>query len=375
MVAAVPTTHRWPTTYSTGGMVCSVDHLASSAGAEILAAGGSAVDAAVATSAVLAVTTPHMCGMGGDLFALVHHQEGPPEALDAAGRAGSGADADRLRAEGHDEIPFHGDVRAAPVPGCVDGWCALLDRHGRLPPAQVLDPAHRLAEGGFPAAPMLAFMLADLDGVEDCDELARARPEVGERVLRPELARTLAAVADGGRDGFYAGSFGAALVEVGAGEYHASDLRDAAATWVDPLGLRAWGHDLWTIPPVSQGYIALASAWMAERLGGDALPAPDDATWAHLMVEVSRLAAADRPEVLHEEAEGSALLDPARLAVAAARFNPDRAMPVRPPTQGDGNMRLTVVERDGTSWSADVSPETLRVTALGALGVGATVNL
>src|SRR6476659_5826302 len=103
------------------GMVCSVDHLASSAGVAILRAGGSAVDAAVATSAVLAVTTQHMCGMGGDLFALVHDPTapGPPAILNASGRAGSGADADRLRAEGHTSMPFRGDIRSVPVPGCV----------------------------------------------------------------------------------------------------------------------------------------------------------------------------------------------------------------------------------------------------------------
>src|SRR4051812_16372471 len=116
---AEPTTRPWPTTYAAGGLVCSVDHLASSAGAPPLAQGGSAADAAIAASAVLAVTTPHMCGMGGDLFALVHHRVGPPDALNSSGRAGSGADPDRLRAEGHREMPFKGDVRSAPMPGCV----------------------------------------------------------------------------------------------------------------------------------------------------------------------------------------------------------------------------------------------------------------
>ena len=98
-------------------MVCSVDELASAAGAELLAAGGNAVDAAIATSAALAVTTPHMCGMGGDLFALVHQGTGAPAVLNASGRAGSGADPDAARSEGHREMPFRGDVRSAPVPG------------------------------------------------------------------------------------------------------------------------------------------------------------------------------------------------------------------------------------------------------------------
>jgi gamma-glutamyltranspeptidase / glutathione hydrolase len=246
---AEPTTRPWPTTYSAGGLVCSVDHLASSAGAQLLAAGGSAVDAAIAASAVLTVTSPHMCGMGGDLFAVVHHRDGPPDALNASGRAGSGADAERLRSEGHTEMPFTGDVRTAPVPGCIDGWCSLHARHGRLPLADVLEPARRLAEGGFPVAPMLAFTLPALDGVVGCDELVGRRPGIGEPLLRPGAARMLALVADGGRDAFYGGEFGTALLEVGGGEYTEADLVRNQAEWVVPLGLRVWGHDVWTVPP------------------------------------------------------------------------------------------------------------------------------
>src|SRR3954465_4941957 len=101
---------RTTTLHAPGGMVCSVDHLASSAGVALLRAGGNAVDAAIGTSAVLAVTTQHMCGMGGDLFALVHHGGSQPAALSAAGPAGSGADAAAMRAEGLIEMPMRGDV-------------------------------------------------------------------------------------------------------------------------------------------------------------------------------------------------------------------------------------------------------------------------
>src|SRR5690606_34951514 len=132
------------------GAVCSVDARASTAGAALLDAGGSAADAAVAASAVLAVISPHLCGMGGDLFALVHVPgSAEPLALDASGRAGSGADPARLRSEGHRTMPFSGDVRSAPVLGCVDGWLALHERAGRLPLAEVLAPAIEIAEAGF----------------------------------------------------------------------------------------------------------------------------------------------------------------------------------------------------------------------------------
>jgi len=127
------------TSYGERGMVCSVDHLASAAGVAALRDGGSSVDAAVAASAVLAVTCPHLCGMGGDLWAIVHVPgDDRPAALDASGRAGSGADPVRLLAEGHRVMPFHGDLRSAPVPGCVDGWLALHERFGRLPLERVL---------------------------------------------------------------------------------------------------------------------------------------------------------------------------------------------------------------------------------------------
>src|SRR5436190_12392289 len=112
----------FPTTRAPNGMVCSVDHLASSAGVTMLRAGGSAVDAAIACSAVLAVTTQHSCGMGGDLFALVHDGspdgEGEVHCLNSSGRAGSGADPDRMRAAGHTVMPLRMHIESVPVPGC-----------------------------------------------------------------------------------------------------------------------------------------------------------------------------------------------------------------------------------------------------------------
>src|SRR3954469_3719831 len=151
--------------FAPSGMVCAVDHLAAQAGLAMLRAGGSAADAAVATSAVLAVTTQHMCGMGGDLFALVHQPgAAEPAVLNASGRAGSGADPDRLRADGHAFMPPSGDIRTVPVPGCVDGWLALHERFGRLPLADVLAPARTYAADGFAASPFLAWTASMVAG-------------------------------------------------------------------------------------------------------------------------------------------------------------------------------------------------------------------
>ena len=332
------------------GMVCTVDHLASEAGVALLRAGGSAADAAVGASAVLAVTTQHMCGLGGDLFALVHHRDGaPPDCLNASGRAGSGADPDRLRAAGHRVMPFRGSVASVPVPGCVDGWSALHARHGRLPIGDVLAPALALAEGGFPASPQLAAAVRNVADVEGNDDYARGPVATGTVIRRPGVARSLRAIAEGGRDAWYRGEFGAGLVRVGAGEYHEDDLARSQADWVLPAQLDVWDHRAYTVPPNSQGYLSLAGGWIAERAG---LPADaEDGLWAHLLVEAARAAGHDRPDVLHEHADAAALLDPARLEARLAAVRPDRAASWEDDYSPGGTIYLCAVdaERMGVS--------------------------
>jgi gamma-glutamyltranspeptidase/glutathione hydrolase len=307
------------TRYATGGMVASVDHLASSAGVAMLRAGGNAVDAAIATSAVLAVTTQHMCGLGGDLFAIVH---GPgldePAVLNASGRSGSGASSSRLRDAGFTAVPPRGDFAAVPVPGCVDGWCALHERLAALPMAQLLEPARALAADGFAISTTLAMSaraLAAVGGEATGDYPSGAALFPGAVMRRPGVARTLAAVAAAGRAGFYEGEFGEGLLAMAGGEYTPADLSSNNAEWVPGLSMEipAWSRKVWTVPPNSQGYLTLASAWMAASLGS-VPPDPSDPLWAHLLVEVSRQAGYDRVDVLHEGADGPALLSPDRLA-------------------------------------------------------------
>ncbi len=141
----------------------------------------------------------------------------------------------------------------------------------------------------------------------------------------PRIARTLRAVARDGRAGFYGGEFGRGLLELGAGHFTSGDLAQSLARWCEPLRLAAWGHQLWTVPPPSQGYLTLAGAAVAERagLGGD----PDDPAWAHLLVEAWRAVGHDRPDVLYDGADGDALLREDRFAHAAARVAADRVAP------------------------------------------------
>src|SRR5437764_13425207 len=152
--------------------------------------------------------------MGGDLFALVH-DGAAVHCLNASGRAGSGADPARLRAEGHTVMPFRGDIRAVPVPGCVDGWVSLHERFGRLPLAGVLEPARACAAEGFPASPLLAAAVPQLAGLPEAADYLAGPLGPGDLVRRPGCARTLAAVAADGRAAFYEGEFGEGLVRLG----------------------------------------------------------------------------------------------------------------------------------------------------------------
>lgn len=325
------------------GMVCAVDHLAAAAGVDMLRRGGSAVDAAVATNAVLAVTTQHQCGMGGDLFALVHvpGQQGPA-ALCASGRAGSGADADALRAEGHTAMPLVDDVRSVPVPGCVDGWVALHGRFGRLPLGDVLGPARSYAHHGFPASQDLAAAGAFLAGRPGAEDYDGVRP--GDLVRRPGVARALDDIVADGRDGFYRGEFGRGLLALGRGHYTEDDLVRSQAEWVAPLVADVWDRRLWTMPPPSQGYLTSAAAWIADGLP---LPAdPADPQWAHVLVEAARQAGHDRPRVLHEGADGRALLAPERLAPRRAAIDLDRAAVLGDTYADAGTVYLCAVDED-----------------------------
>ena len=133
------------------------------------------------------------------------------------------------------------------------------------------------------------------------------------------------AVARHGRDGFYGGEFGRGLLDLGGGHFAPSDFAASAAAWSTPLRANAWGHDLWTVPPPSQGYLTLAGAVVAQAagLGSD----PDDPQWAHLLVETWRAVGHDRPAMLFDGADGEALLHPERLAAAAARVHPTDVAP------------------------------------------------
>ena len=330
------------------GLVCSADHLASEAGLAALRSGGNAVDAVIAANAVLTVTSPHLCGLGGDLYALVHRPGAPgPVTLNATGHAGSGADAAALRREGRTSMPFTGDIRSVTVPGCVDGWLALHAAHARLPLADLLAPAHEYASAGFSAAPLLAAALPVISDAPGSEDFFPAGHAVGPGglVTRPGVARALAAIAREGRAGFYEGEFGRGLIEIGGGLFTAPDLRRPVAEWAEPISTRAWGHVLWTAPPGSQGYLTLLSAAIADVL--DLGSGPDDPRALHLLAEAAAAAGCDRLAMLHAGADVRPLLQPPAVLRRRGWIEPGRTARLGAATATGGTTSVCAVDRDG----------------------------
>jgi gamma-glutamyltranspeptidase/glutathione hydrolase len=276
-----------------------------------------------------------------------------------------------MRAEGLTRVPLRGDIRAVTVPGCVDGWLTLHERFGRVSLARVLEPARRYAAEGFPASPLLCAAVALIAAVEGADDYVMpGRPlRPGTIVRRPGVAEALEAIVTEGRDGFYRGPFGAGLLALGHGLYSPEDLAVSGATWVDPLCLQAWDHDVWTVPPPSQGYMALGAAWIASGL-----PLPDDPAdgrWVHLLVEAAKWAGHDRDAVLDDRADGFALvaqdrLRPWRDAIDVAT----RTAPPAPSQSGgtiylcsvdDQRMGVSLIQSNASGWGAHIVEPNTRI--------------
>jgi gamma-glutamyltranspeptidase/glutathione hydrolase len=278
--------------------------LATAAALDLLVSGGSAIDAAIGANAVLSVVAPETCGIGGDLFALVHAPGNKaPKALNASGRAGSNVNPQRLRDVGHDLMPVM-DQASVTVPGCVDGWHHLAAYGGRLSWSERLAPALRYATEGFPASSDLCLALARRISEIGDQPIGRfllpggAPPQPGDLIRRPDQAHTLEIIAGGDRDGFYLGPPGEAISAAVGGLITKEDLAVDQGDWVAPLGRDVFGQTAWTVPPNSQGYLTLAAAAVYERAarGVDA----DDAAGWHLQIESYRSQVADRAEVLSD---------------------------------------------------------------------------
>lgn len=343
-----------PDVHGFDGAVVSPHGLATEAGLDALNRGGSAVDAVIAVNAVQGVVAPETCGIGGDLFALVH-DKGTVTALNASGRAGSNASADLLRAEGHTAMPPRHPASIT-IPGCVAGWFALHDRHGRLPMEQNLRRAIELARDGFPASTEYArasLRLAGfLEGHEGGAQILQGGrpPHRTERVTRPNLAATLERIAVEGPSAFYDGPVARSVSEATSGRITLDDLLGYLPDWVDPISTDVFGLTGWTIPPNSQGYQTLATL----AIFADATPTwdPGDPRWTHTLVEAYRAVAGERDDVVadpsHAPLPDRALLDRARLTVLAEGIHQDHVTRrSRPRPKPGGTMYCCAVDGSG----------------------------
>ena len=236
-----------PVTLASNGMVTSPHSLASAAGVDVLRAGGSAIDAAIATSAVLAVVYPHMTGLGGDAFWLIHDgASGEVRYLNGGGKAAAGATLSALEARGLNEIPLRGIVPATlTVPGAVASWIEAHSVHGRLHLRRVLESAIGYARDGFPVTGRLASFIEMMrdDLLRNREAAALFFPEgapaaPGERLTNANLARTLQSIADDGWSGFYQGPVGAEMArfsEENGGLFRLADFSRQQAIWGEPL--------------------------------------------------------------------------------------------------------------------------------------------
>lgn len=296
------------------GMVASSQPLASQAGLSILMQGGNAADAAVATAAALNVTEPTSTGLGGDMFALFYDaQTRQVTALNGSGRAPTALTIDLLEQQNlisnrpskitnqtRQLPPYH--AHTVTVPGACAGWCDLIARHGSMPLAEILAPAIRLAEEGFPVAPLTAHFwqrgaerqLASAPGGRALTLDGRG-PRAGEIFRNPGLVRAFRAIAEGGKEAYYHGDIArsiAQVVQAAGGVMTVEDLAAHESTWDEPISTTYREVRVWECPPNGQGLAALIALNVLE---GFELSKQDPLgvdRW-HLLIEVMRLAFAD----------------------------------------------------------------------------------
>ena len=353
---------------TTRGIVAASSPLAAQAGAQMLARGGHAVDAAIAANAVLGVVEPYMNGMGGDLFAIVYDAgRDALHGLNASGPAPAGLSPEVFRRLGIGGMPDSG-IHSVTVPGTVAGWAALQERFGKLSLAEVLAPATFYAENGFPVAPVVAGGWAVLEEAGASDPSLAATylpggkaPAAGTIFRNPDLARSLRLVAANGPDAFYRGPIADAILSgsrARGGTMAAADLASFAPEWVEPISTTYRGWTVYELPPNTQGIAALMMLDLMEtaplaRYGLHSVDA------LHTMIEAKKLAYADMLRWVGDPRFTAlpvpALLDKGRAArraeaidprQAAARVEPDQLAGLTTGHGGD-TVYLSAIDRDG----------------------------
>jgi gamma-glutamyltranspeptidase/glutathione hydrolase len=305
-------------------------HLASAAGREVLAAGGNAMDAAIAANLALGVVTPYLCGYGGDLFALVWRDG--PFAYNGSGRAPAGATVEAVRtAAGGEVLPRFGPLTVT-VPGAVEGWFVLLDTFGTRSFEELASPALRLAREGFPVSAVASESFARARLLyEGSGEWQRVYATASEGALleQPDLVRTIETLSSEGPDAYYRGAIGRAICEqirALGGLMEPQDLAEHRGEWVEPMHGRYRDVDVLELPPNTQGVTALEALAIVGALG--TLPA-DGPDRQHLLIESVKLALADRNRYVtdpeHMAVPAETLISSGWIAERARQFDPARA--------------------------------------------------
>ena len=292
-----------PATLAPNGLVTSPHSLASQAGVDVLRAGGSAIDAAIASSAVLSVVYPHMTSIGGDAFWLVHDAETKEvRYIDGGGRAAANGTIDAFAKRGLSEVPVKGVLPGTlTVPGAVASWTEAHAAYGRLPLARCLESAIGYAREGFPVTRRLAHWRdTAVDDLKKCPDSAAIFLKPGPVMRNPDLARTLEAIASDGWHGFYGGEVARELVrysEMNGGFFASGDLKAQLARWGEPIAGRYRDVTLYETPAPTQGFTVLQMMNLLEPfdLNGKPFLGPD---YVHLMVQAKQLAYHDRDRYL-----------------------------------------------------------------------------
>ena len=338
------------------GMVATPHPLATAAGVEALRAGGTAVDAAVAANAMLAVVYGNACGIGGDAFALVWDPaDGRLHGFNGSGRSPRSLTIERVRNAGHETMPQRGPFTVN-VPGAVDAWVQLVERFGRRSLADALLPAADAAERGYQLTRTTAGAIrASLPWFDDAARTVfGSAGGPGDTMRQPLLAASLRTIADGGRDAYYGGPIGeeiARAVQSAGGALSAADIAAHHGEWVEPITTAYRDHEVATIPPNSQGITALIALNVLSRLDWP-MGLPMSADRIHAQVEAIKVAWSERDRCVTDPDRGladpSVLLSDAHTAWLASRLSPERAQivePANPP--GGGTVYLCAADADG----------------------------
>jgi gamma-glutamyltranspeptidase/glutathione hydrolase len=343
------------------GMVAASQPLAVQVGIDILKKGGNAVDAAIAVNATLGLMEPIANGVGGDLFAIVWDEEsGRLYGLNASGRCPRLLTIDRFKEKGLESVPLRGMLPVT-VPGCVDGWFELHERFGSLPMEEILAPAIRYAQEGFPVSELIAHywgiggeILKDQENFASTYLPGGRAPREGEIFRNPDLARTLRRLAEGGRDAYYRGEIARTIDAFSrriGGFLRYEDLEAHASTWVDPVSVNYRGFDVWELPPNGQGIAALQMLNILEGFDLASL-GHNTAPYLHLLIEAKKLAFEDRARFYADpefyEVPLGRLLSRDYAAARRALISPDRALrsipPYEPPPEEGETTYLTVAD-------------------------------